>query len=62
MTMSAVFESEHYRVVKRKKGKKWVFEIRAKLDDHLIFEYTDEGLQKAKDYSKWLESIRPIFA
>ncbi len=56
-----LFESEHYQVIKTKQGKKDVFEIRAKQDDLLIFDYTEEGLKKAKDHTKWLEMIRPTF-
>ena len=57
-----IFESEHYRVIKIKQGKKEFFEIRAKLDDLLIFYYTEDGLKKAQDHARWLESIRPSFA
>ena len=62
MVKKVLFESEHYLVVKTKYKNQDKYEIRSKQDGYLIFDYTDEGLKRARDHAKWLEAIRPTFA
>ncbi len=55
------FESEHYRVVKTRFKRKDLYQVRDKLTDKVISEYTDQEYAKAAHHVGWLESMRRTF-
>ncbi len=59
------YESEHYRIIKKRIKQKSLYELRAKEGDYVIYSWTtkdlNEGLEQARLYADWLESIRGVF-